>query len=273
MQKLKESIAKKIIIVPFILLVILTIWRVVLILNHSPQGGYDIQIWAATYQVIAWFGAISGFYFASLWGGWKSIVGKANLAFAIGLLLQSFGQSVFSYFFYKGIEVPYPSLADIGFFGSIPFYMFGAFLLLRLLHSKSSFKSAKNITLAFSIPIIVLLLSYLEFLKGYQFDWTNKLKIFLDFGYPFGQAIYVGLAIGAFIFSFNNLSGIMKKPMLLFIFSLFMQYISDYIFLYTSNNGTFVGGGIVDYLYLVAYFLMAVSLIELGLSFYKIRNS
>ncbi len=270
---MKEKIATKLGYGSVVLFFVFTLWRIFLALSNSETRSDSIQIWAASYQLIAWFGAICGFYFSSLWGGWKSVVGRANLAFAFGLLAQSFGQSIFSYFFYTGIDVPYPSLADIGFFGSIPFYIYGAWQLIKFSHVEISFKNVKNLALAFLIPLGMLILSYFLFLNSYEFDWANKLKIFLDFGYPLGQAIYVSLAILALLVSTNIAGGIMRKPALLFIFSLVMQFAADYIFLYTSNNGTFVGGGVVDYLYLLAYFMMSVSLIQLGITFYKIRNS
>lgn len=273
LERLRENLIKRAIYIPFLLLIIFTIWRICLMYNDDVARSYDIQIWAASYQIIAWVGAILGFYISGIWGGWKSLVGRANLAFAVGLLAQSFGQSVFSYFFYKGIDIPYPSVADIGFFGSIPFYIYGAFLLVRFYNSSRRLRSVKNLVMAFIIPIGMLIFSYFVFLQGYTFDWTQPLKVFLDFGYPLGQSIYVSLAILAFLLSISNLGGIMKKPTLLFIFSLVLQYIADYTFLYTSNNGTFVGGGIDDYLYLLAYFLMAVSLIQLGTAFYKIKNT
>jgi len=273
MYKLKEKLIGKIYFLSFILLAVFTAWRLLLIFNNSDHRSEDIQIWAASYQLIAWLGAICGFYLASLWGGWKSLVGRVNLAFAFGLLAQSLGQSIFSYFFYTGIDTPYPSIADIGFFGSIPFYIYGAASMVKFYNTNKSIRSVKNLTLAFAIPAGMLAISFFVFLKGYEFDWSSPLRIFLDFGYPLGQSVYVSLAILAFLLSLSNLGGIMKKPTLLFIFSLVAQYVADYTFLYQSSNGTFVGGGVVDYLYLVAYFLMAVSLIQLGQAFFKIRNS
>jgi hypothetical protein len=234
-------------------------------LSDAESHSHDIQLWAVTYQVIAWYGALCGFYFARLWGGWKSVVGRANLAFAMGLLAQSFGQSVFSYYFYNGVHTPYPSLADLGFFGSIPFYIYGAVLLVKFTRFK--FRSLKHLAPAFVIPIVMLVGSYILFLKGYQIDPSDNLRLLLDFGYPLGQAIYVSIAILALIISSRIMKGIMIKATLLFILSLVMQYISDFTFLYTSINGTFVGGGMVDYLYMVSYFFMALSLVYLGKTF------
>ena len=51
-----------------------------------------------------------------------------------------------------------------------------------------------------------------------------------------------------------------------------IQYSSDFLFLYQSNNNTYVAGGIDDFLYMMAYFLMAFSLVYLGSVFYKIKS-
>jgi hypothetical protein len=252
--------------------VILLGWRFYLTANGAVADDMSVQFWAATYQIIAWLGVICGFYFASLWGGWKSVVGRANLSFSFGLLAQSFGQSVFSYFFYQGQEVPYPSLADLGFFLSIPFYIYGAALLVKFSSPKRSFK---NLFPAIALPAIMLALSYWFFLREYELDWTNALKTILDFGYPLGQAIYVSLAVLALLRARNIMGGIMMAPTLLFICALAVQFFSDYTFLYLINQELYVGSGIdtVDLLYLASYMLMAISLIKLGETYYRIKNS
>jgi len=273
MEKTKEGFVKKSIFVTIFLFVVLTIWFLFLVFKHLGPDSKDAQIWSAIYQIIAWFGALCGLYFTNLWGGWKSLMGRANLAFALGLLAQSFGQCVFSYYFYIGIEAPYPSVADIGFFGSIPFYIYGIILLSKVSGAHISFKSFSNKIQAFLIPIGILVLSYFVFLKDYQFDWSQPLTIFLDFGYPFGQAVYISLAIVAYLLSRNFLGGLMKKPIIFFIVALFIQYVADYVFLYQISRSTYVGGLGIDYLYLIAYFIMTLSLIQLGSVFYKIKNS
>lgn len=250
-----------------------TLWLFYLLLNNLGPDSHSAQIWSSAYQVIAWFGAICGLYFANLWGGTKSVVGRANLAFTIGLLGQSFGQSVFSYFYFQGIEVPYPSIADIGFFGSIPFYIYGIFLLSKLSGAKLSFRSTLSKVVALFIPLFILGDSYYIFLKDYVFDWSQPIVILLDFGYPFGQAIFISLAITAYLLSKNYLGGLMRKPILFFMIALFIQFAADYLFLFQVSRDIYVGGLEVDFLYLLAYFAMTFSLIKLGSTFYKITNS
>lgn len=270
-----EKMVSRMYKVLFSALVLLVVWRFYLFLNGAIADDYSVQFWAATYQIIAWFGVICGFYFSGLWGGWKSLVGRANLLFSFGLLAQSFGQSVFSYFFYQGQEVPYPSLADLGFFLSIPLYIYSAALLVKFSSLSSTQRSFKNLLTAIIIPAAMLVLSYMFFLRGYEFDWTNTLKVILDFGYPLGQAVYVSLAILALLGAQRIMGGLMMVPTLWFIFALVIQFFADYVFLYLSNSELYMGIGIdaVDFLYLTAYTFMAISLIKLGQTFYKVQKS
>src|SRR3989344_3781023 len=98
----------------------LTIWWIYINFLFKDVTGDDKQLFAASYQILALFGAITGFWMAKLWGGYKSLLGKALAFFSLGLLLQSFGQSAYSYYIYfEKIEVPYPSIGDICFFGSV----------------------------------------------------------------------------------------------------------------------------------------------------------
>lgn len=258
----------------FVLFLLLIVWRIGLAIVPMYNTDANVQIWAASYQVVAWSGAIIGFVFAKRWGGYKSLLGKAVLAFSFGLLAQSFGQSVFSWYFYTGNTLPYPSLADLGFFGSIPFYIYGMSCLSKVAGATFSLRSSVNKFWAIFIPAAILVASYAVFLRGYQFDPTQPLlKAFLDFGYPLGQAIYISIAILAYIFSKDILGGVMRNVILSFILALAIQYVADYTFLYQSMHGTFVGGGLDDCLYVLAYFFMSVSLVRLGVIFHQINNN
>ena len=235
---------------------------------------YDLKIWASVYQIIALFGGIVGIFISRKWGGHKSIVGKAILFFALGLLLQVFGQSFDSYLnVIKNVEIPYPALGDIGFFGSVVSYIIGAFYMLKSVGFKFSLRSLKGKLISITIPLLLLVSSYFFFLQGYEFDWTDKVKIFLDLGYPFGEAIYVSIAILAFLVSRNYLGGIMKKPIIFLIFALFFQYSCEFVFLYQANAGTWYAGGINDFMYFTSYFIMSLALLELGSVVEKIKNS
>ncbi len=253
---------------------LLAIWWAVLFFGFRSGLLPQNLIWAASYQSLAIFGAIVGLYISQKWGGFSSIIGRAILFFSLGLVAQIFGQTVFSYYnLILKIEVPYPSLADIGYFGSIPLYVYGVILLGRASGVKVSLKSINSKIQAVLIPAVILGASYWAFLKGYEFDWTSPLRIFLDFGYPLGQAIYVSLALLVFLLSHGVLGGMMKPKILSILVALVIQYIADYNFLYQALHQTWINGGYGDLIYLVAYFAMALGLISLGSVWDKIKES
>lgn len=250
--------------VAILLLVLLTIWWILNPLVQKAMGGRFFGDYPSIYGIMALLGAICGITISQKWGGLRSIMGKVTLMFSLGLFAQEFGQIVYAYFsFYKHIDVPYPSLGDVGYFGSIPFYILGIFFLAKASGVKIGFNSFKNKIQAILIPVVVLAIGYFLFLQGYEFDWSNPIKIFLDFGYPFGQAIYISFAILTYLLSRGVLGGIMKSKILFILFALSIQFLSDYTFLYQSSRGTWHVGQINDYMYLVAYFMMTLGLIQL----------
>lgn len=257
-------------IVLLVLFIILTGLRIYF-LSYPGQENYNALVWGTLYQTVALWGAVCGFYMARLWGGSKSLIGKVNLLFAFGLLAQCFGQTVSSYYFFTGGQVAYPSIADIGFFGSVLLYIWGVLLLAKTAGVSLSLKSLKSKIVVVILPLILLIGSYFVFLKGYSVDWNAPVKTFLDFGYPLGQAFYLSIALLTASLSQGTLGGIMKKPLMLFVVALLLQYLSDFTFLYQSNAGTYIAGGVVDFMYFVAYFVMAMSLIQFGAIFDKVN--
>lgn len=252
-------------IIAIILFLLLTIWWILLHFGIL-RGDFQNSLFGLGYGLLALFGAIYGLRISRNWGGMKSVFGKSVTLFSLGLLAQEFGQISYAYYvFYKHIEIPYPSIGDVGFFGSIPFYAYGALLLGQAAGVKFSLKSYVNKLQAIAIPLIILFSSYFIFLQGYKFDWSNPLTIFLDFGYPLGEAIYISFALLAFLLSRKILGGVMKYRVLFILCALLIQYLSDFAFLYQAKNGTFVAGGVVDLMYLISYFTMTLALLQLNI--------
>ena len=256
----------------FLLFILLTIWWVLtkVLWHNNPVHN---QLFAASYGVMALWGAFWGLETSKKWGWAKSVMGKVSLMFALGLFAQEFGQLVYSYYIYFWHrEVPYPSIGDLGYFGSIPLYISAVFYLGKASGVKMALKSFKNRIQAVLIPLVLLLLGYLLFLRGYTFDWSNPLTVFLDFGYPIGEAIYISLAILVYLLSKKVLGGIMRNRILFILFALLIQFFADYMFLYKASRGVWYAGGLNDYVYLVAYFIMTLALLELNTVYNKIKN-
>jgi hypothetical protein len=225
------------------------------------------------YGVMALWGGFWGVVIANKWGGLKSIMGKAMLMFSLGLFAQVFGQLAYAYIaFFKNAEVPYPSIGDVGYFGSIPLYIFGVLLLAQASAVKIGLQSFGSKLQALLIPLVMLGAGSFLFLQDYSFDWSNPLKIFLDFGYPLGQAIYISLAILTYLLSRGVLGGVMKNKILFIIFALCIQFLADYTFLYQSSRGIWQVGGINDFMYLIAYFIMTLALIQFETLFKELKH-
>src|SRR3989344_5216665 len=258
-------------IVSLVLLFILTTWWVVLFFGYKASLEFPNLVWAASYQVVAMWGVVWGFIMGHRWGGFRSIVGRSIYFFAFGLLCQVVGQSVFSiYGIFLQREIPYPSIAYFGFFGSIFLYIIAVVELGRAAGAGSLLKSFTHKAWATILPLCMLIGSYAFFLRDYQFDWSQPIKIVLDFGYPLGQATYVSLAILVYLLSKNFLGGIMKTKVLIVLVALIIQYIADFNFLYQFDRETWINGGYGDFLYLISYFVMSFGLIQLGTTLEKI---
>lgn len=241
---------------------VLSAWWLTLRLTSEPSGS-SLEWFSATYGMMALFGAITGLSISRQWGGAKSLIGKAIMLFSLGLFAQEFGQisySLYTLLFHK--EIPYPSIGDVGYFGSVILYAWGVIILGRALAIKFSSKTYANNILAIILPLVLLGASYLEFLKGYDFSEMPLLVIALDFGYPLGQAFYLALAVLVFLLSRKYLGGAMRPVILALIIALAVQYAADFMFLYQTKNETWTTAGINDFTYLFSYLVMTTAIIR-----------
>lgn len=263
----------------------LTIVSILIFIVFSAFWGYlgfkglrgdtnEAELFSALYGSMALFGGIAGLFISKRWGGSKSLIGKSVLFISLGLFAQATGQitySMYTYLFHR--EIPYPSLGDFWYFGSVVLYILAMISLLRALNVRTGLKTHKNRLLILIIPLALLSLSYYEFLRGYEFDFTNPLVVFLDFGYPLGQAIYVSLALLAYLLARPYLGGLMRPVISFLIAALVIQYIADFTFLYQVSKDTWETGGVNEFMYLVAYFVMTLSLIRFNEAIDKLSSS
>ncbi|MBI5127779.1 hypothetical protein HZA76_05005 [Candidatus Roizmanbacteria bacterium] len=255
------------------LFIFIFFWWSYLQIFKTDDFSVQNQIFGGTYWLLALCGGLSGLYISRKWGGLGSVMGKAITFLSFGLLGQVFGQVSYSlYTFFFKVEIPYPSFGDIGFISSLIFYIIGLLYLAKATGAILSLKNVSKIFLALLIPLVMLTLSYFLFLKGYEFDWTNPLKVILDFGYPLGETIYISLALLIFILSRGILGGIMKSKIVLILFAFFIYFLADYSFLYFSYYGSLHPAGWNDIVYAFAYYFMSISLFELLNVYYEIKK-
>lgn len=255
---------------------LLTLWWVYIqVLKIGGATDFDMkgQTFAAGYGFMALWGGFVALVVSKKWGFLSSLFGRSLLAFAIGLLLQEFGQLSYSFYIYfMKVEIPYPSVGDIGYFGSIFFYIYGAFLLFKVLSTGIKGRGLTEKVLVVVSPLILLAVSYSLLLRGHEFVPGETLRNILDIGYPLLQCLYVSLAFATLVLFSSKSGGFLKKGILMILVALISQYIADFTFLFKAGRGTYYPGGPVDFLYLVAYFLMTVAIIELDLVFERLKS-
>ena len=239
---------------------LLSLWWVIV----QASGDESRQLFASVYSVMALWGAIWGFSTSQIWGGTRSTFGKALFLLSLGLLFQVFGQFSYSLHIYLlHVEVPYPSIGDVGYFGSVLLYICGAWLLAKTVGLKFGIRSTVDRVKLVIFPLVLLILSYFLFLQGYQFDFTAPVSIFLDFGYPLGQAVYLSIALVTFVLGQKFFGGVMQSRVFLLLLAFLFQYAADFMFLLQNQQGNWEVGRLNDFIYLCAYTLMAITLIDI----------
>ena len=253
-------------------LVVMSIWWFSIFfrgLTEGPENEWFTNI----YFIIPLVGGIVGIFASKRWGGFKSNLGRAILAFSIGLLGQAFGQIMYNFYaIVLHIEIPYPSIGDFGFFSTGFFYIYGLFQLAKVIGAKITFRTFKGRSIAIILPLLFMAVSYYIFLVGFDYDWQHPVRVILDLTWPLIDSLFLAFAILAWLLSKDFLGGMMKKYVLLLLVALAVEAVADLNFIYRYSRDLWYPAGVNDYMYIVAYSLMAIALIRIGVLFNKINE-
>lgn len=230
----------------------------------GKEVGVENYLFNLSYIFFNIVGGVSGLVIArKKWGGFKSAIGLCLSFLGMGLLGQGFGLLVWTYYnLIIHIEVPYPSLADIGYFSLIPFYTLAMVHLARASGAKFGLKSYSGRFQAILVPMGMLGASYMLFIRNVGFDITQPLKTFLDVSYPLGEAMSVSLGLLTLSLSSKYLGGKMRKRVIFIIIALTMQYLTEFTFLYSSGLGIYYNASFVDLMYAFSYCLMTLAIVS-----------
>ncbi len=249
-----------ILFVSFLYIIVLGWWLRLQFLDLTATPEANLYNWF--YGLIGLSATLYGFYIAhKKWGGFKSLIGKGLKFLSIGLLGQWLGLQVWTYYnLIMKVEVPYPSLADLGYISLVPAYTAAACCFALAAGAKFSLKTYIGKVIAVIIPLTILAISYFLLIKNIGFDSTNLLKLLLDYGYPLGEIIPVSVALFTLLTIHGLAGSIMRGKILYLIGAFFIQFIAEYVFLFMAGNGSYVNGGLTDILYPTSYFVMAIGI-------------
>jgi len=225
-------------------------------------------------MIIPFVGGILGLKNSMSWGGRKSIMGRSSLFLSSGLIAWASGMIAWNYYiFFTNIEIPYPSFADVGYVLGLLFFIIGISILSKAIGVKFALRNIQGKILLFIIPVIVIIISIYLLINiargGVLIDISGSyLKLFFDLLYPLGDVVILTVISLVYFLSKDILGGKYKFPVLILLTGFLVFYISDFMFSYTTTNGTYFNGHLVDFLFTTSMFILSAGLLMLNPNFH-----
>ena len=143
-------------------------------------------------------------------------------------------------------EDPFPSIADVLYLAGYPFLALGLFMLIR---RRLSDGDRGGLLDAAILTAAVAILSWTFFMQpqvvGAELD---PLSLAISLAYPIADLIVIGVAMGLL-----TTPGARTPSFRLLALSLVLLLVGDQVYALQNLDGTYVSGGPIDTLYLVAY--------------------
>lgn len=262
---MKSGQPSKIIILVYVItgiLWLLFVWKTQYTATlEGPSFSYFLKPFLVGMTLLPLIGGIIGLKNSFKWGGIKSVVGRSSLALSLGLIAWSGGMVIWNYYlFFTEVSVPYPSAADIIFILSWPLWTYGIWELSEAVGIKFAWKKVSKGFLI--IPLIVTLFSVylLMYVARGGVTYENFPKLFFDLFYPLGDIVILTVTVSIFLLLRKFLGGVYKTPMLILLFGFLLNYISDFLFSYTTTKETYFNGHVVDFLFMTTMFVLSIGL-------------
>lgn len=228
-------------------------------------GTIHNYIWSLlTSGILPVLGGGLGVFLSRKWGFLSSALGRAIFFISGGVIAYGLASLIWSYYnIVLAVEVPYPSLADIVYVLSYPFWALGLINLGEGIGAVYKFKTFKGkVALALS-PVIGLVLTYFLFISlaqggDFSFEGASLTETFLNIFYPLGDAVIITVLGLIYSLSYQAFGGKFKWPINILFIGFFVTYFSDAIFSYATAQGTYYTSDWVDTLFVSGMFLLAV---------------
>lgn len=215
---------------------------------------FDAIIWSFIYSMIALHASVYGLHLLSK----ASLSNRyAHLAkfLCVGLFCQWLGLTVWNTYNLLGVLIPYPSFADLGYLASCVVYLVASILLIFNLSEITSFYRSIRLLIA---PFIVLIICYSFFLEAIGYTFYRQVVILLTIVYPFIGIVSVTIGMYSYVKHVAAKNYLAARISLCLSVACLLQFFSDFFFIYSVQTETYVNGGLNDYLYSIAYILMAL---------------
>ena len=261
------------IIIPLYIITVIFWITLVFLTNYSLVSESTIKFLRLLTQIplalIPLTGGILGLKNFVNWSGARSSLGKSSLFLSLGLISWASGMIAWNYYiFFTKIEIPYPSFADFGFVLGLLFLIIGISILSKIVGVKFALRNKKGKLVFFLIPVIIIAFSIYLLINvargGVLADTSESyLKLFFDILYPLGDVIILTIIGLLYFLSRKFLGGIYKTPILVLFSGFLFFYISDFLFSYTTTQGTYFNGHFVDFLFTTSMFILSLGVATL----------
>src|SRR3990167_9908765 len=188
-------------------------------------------------------------------------------SFLLGFFVLNIIWSFYNFILHQ--EMPYPSLADLGYTLAVPLWAIGIFYLSKATGAKFSLRQLKGRALLIVLPIIATIFSYyFLFVIARDSSFTVEgglLKIFLDFYYPLGDWVILTMSFLLFGLSLKYLGGKFRLPIFIILAGFVVMFMADFSFSYATTIGTYYNGNISDLLFATAIFVLSFGISSLDI--------
>ncbi|MBI1862977.1 hypothetical protein HYS00_02565 [Candidatus Microgenomates bacterium] len=210
-----------------------------------------------SYGFIALLGALYGLFHPK---SKKSPYYQAIRLLSFGMLCEWFGVQVWFYYNLTGINVPYPSIADLGYFSIIPVYTLAAMKIANTTNS-IAFTLNKKIILLLT-PVLLLTLGYSTMLAATGLNLSRQVRFFLSFTQPTGEIIPVSILVYLLLYCRTKLNQATRLYISILTVCMGLQLFTDFTFMFSAQTNQYLNAGINDYLYVITYSAMSLTIIS-----------
>ena len=202
----------------------------------------------------------SSFALRIYWENLESNLSRIWLGFSLGMIFWFIGELGWAtYTLIFGIELPYPSVADVYRFVGYGFLFFAIFTYIKLFRSVISTKVLATASI-FMLPASVGIIPSLLLSVGAKASVVNPATLFVGLAYPFLDLILLALAmLGLLVFTTTGLKGRLGPVWLLINAGIIMNVFGDMLFSYTNLQNTYYNGHPLELFFHLGYLFFILS--------------
>jgi diguanylate cyclase (GGDEF)-like protein/PAS domain S-box-containing protein len=179
-----------------------------------------------------------------------ALFGASALSWGLGQAVWTWYESIL------GIEVPFPSLADVGYLAAVP--LMASALLMLPVASQSLANRARSVFDGLLVASSILLMSWILVLRPLiSAGGDSLLGLSISLAYPIGDVVVVTIVV--FMLARLRQTGAMPVPLPLLGTGLIAYAVSDSGFVYGTLTGTYASGALIDLGWFAGFLLIMLA--------------